>query len=132
PGDGGWCRYVGLIPPKKYKSQQFEVLQTQESDNIEQLRWMISPAPLEQRNGVPGEYPIKVQPLDYGAQSIVQIGDTHIHPQPMRDRGYTFGGYHVVTFDYETGRVFEHFRLSDEGDHVQTEPGMPYYVSVMQ
>jgi hypothetical protein len=75
---------------------------------------------------------LRVIPLDYGAQSIVQIGDTHIHPKSMHDGGYTFGGYHVVTFDYEMGWVFEHFRLSDEGDYVQTEQGMPYFVSEMK
>lgn len=127
-GEAGWVRYVGFLASSGYEHLGFEIIQTNDNDQLFNLQHIVAPLPKCQRKGLPGMYILKIIPSDHGCQSIVQIGSTNLQPRATTSGGHTYGGYYAVLFDIESGKVSDYFRISDDGLYSQDEHTMPYWV----
>ncbi len=119
PGDG-WVRYAAILPSPDGHGPAWEGRQTDPAAPPDAIhrRWFSRPA--ASREGLPGSYRLTIAPNDYYANTVIEVGRSIF--QPLRN------GYYVVTFDLETGRATDYFRIEEGTGYAVRGPAAPLHV----
>ena len=119
PGDG-WVRYAAILPSPDGHGPAWEGRQTDPAAPPDAIhrRWFSRPA--ASRESLPGSYRLTIAPNDYYANTVIEVGRSIF--QPLRN------GYYVVTFDLETGRATDYFRIEEGTGYAVRGPAAPLHV----
>ncbi len=116
PKIGQWCRYLAVVTPGGLL-QEGSINETSVEPNP---LYYAHQRPSRDRQGLPGDYTLRLEPANYGASTVIQVGRRVWQPK--------LGGYYVIAFDGETGKVHDVFSSRDGGPYVCRGDDLPFFV----